>query len=205
MDPQFCTLKLLFWIHTYVHTYISLQKNTFPRFMCLFLVWEQWRTIESNWRTIVWEQFLLKLSLNCIVASKSMNSVLYFFHYYLSFFWEITLTVTHIHSSSYVLFMAFQQFCNPRGWKYFPFATVTRAAERKYEQLQASLIMGSGNTLFRILVHNFSLKEKAGLLSRHLSARLCKDHILDQKWVLQMKHLCTAWMTDFHQHRIGLF
>jgi len=63
---------------------------------------------------------------------------------------------------------------------------VTRAAERKYEQLQASLIMGSGNTLFRISVYHFSLKEKAGLPLRRLNVRLCKDRpTLDQKQVLQ--------------------
>lgn len=99
---------------------------------------------------------------------KSMDSVLYFFPFYLAFFWEITLTVTYIHNSSYVLFMAFQQLCNPRGWKYFPFATVTRALERKYKQLQASLIMVSDNTLFGMSVYHFSLTEKAGLLLRHL-------------------------------------
>lgn len=63
---------------------------------------------------------------------------------------------------------------------------MTRAAERKYEQLQASLITGSDNTLFKILVYHFSLKEKAGRLFRHLGARLRKDHhVLAQKWVLQ--------------------
>lgn len=116
---------------------------------------------------------------------KQNNLSCIFFPLYLTFFWEITLTVTYMHNSSYVLFMAFQQLCNPKGWKYFPFATVTRAAERKYEQLQASLIMGSDNTLFRISVYHFSLKEK-GLLFRHLNVRLRKDHhTLDQKWVLQ--------------------
>lgn len=108
-----------------------------------------------------------------------------FFPLYLTFFWEIVLTVTYTHNSSYVLFMAFQQLCNPRGWKYFPFATATRAAERKYEQLQASLIMRS-KTLLGILVYHFSLKEKAGYLFRHLNERLRKDrHTLHQKWVLQ--------------------
>lgn len=60
--------------------------------------------------------------------------------------------------------MAFQQLCNPRGWKYFPFATVTRAAEKKYEQLPTSLMVASDNTLFRIAGYLFALKEKAGSL-----------------------------------------
>lgn len=175
-----------FLSNTYIRTHIHLLiKSTFLRFMCLCLVWEQWK---QNISTNMSNNFLWN-SLWSVLLQAKLWMLSWFFFFPLSALpssKEIALTVTYMHNSSYVLFMAFQQLCNPRGWKYFPFATVTRAAERKYEQLQASLIMGSDNTLFRISVYHFSLKEKAGLLYRHFSVRLPKDHhTLDQKRVLR--------------------
>lgn len=144
MDPYFTHWGFTFkYIYMYIHT--SLIKNAFLKFMFLY--------------------FPETLSDVYCCKSKYELSPVFFFLSTLTF-WEVTLTVTYMHNSSYVLFMAFQQLCNPRGWKYFPFATVTRAAEKKYEQLQPSLMVGSDNTLFRISGYLFPLKEKAASLVR---------------------------------------
>lgn len=135
-------LPLNNYISTYMHLFIK--KNAFLRFMFLY--------------------FSEPLSQVYCCKSKYEFTPVPFFLSTLTF-WEVTLTVTYMHNSTYVLFMAFQQLCNPRGWKYFPFATVTRAGEKKYQQLQTSLMVGSDNTLFRILGYLFSLKEKPGCLA----------------------------------------
>lgn len=123
--PTLLTRALLLnkYISTYMHLFI---KNAFLRFMCLYLP----ETLSEVY---------------CCKSKYELSPV--FFSLSTLTLWEVALTVTYIHSSSYVLFMAFQQLCNPRGWKYFPFATVTRAVEKKYEQLPTSLMVGSDNTL----------------------------------------------------------
>lgn len=161
---------------------------------------------EANISTDLCNYFLWNSLWIVLLWMKSMDSVLYFFPFYLAFFWEITLTVTYIHNSSYVLFMAFQQLCNPRGWKYFPFATVTRALERKYEQLQASLIMVSDNTLFGMSVYHFSLTEKAGLLLRHLRRDSIQTITLgNRSKCFKIGSIYNALLRDFHQYTNSLF
>lgn len=197
---------LALYFYTDMHAHQPLSKVFFHRFVCLHLVWEKWK---QNISTDLCNNLLRDSLWNTLSQKKAWILLCVFFF---SFFHpsllssEITLTVTYIHNSSYILFMAFQQLCNPRGWKYFPFATVTRAVERKYGQLQASLIMVSDNTVCRISVYHFSLMENADLLLRHLMREYTQTMIL---WIRskcsKISSIYSALQRDCHQYWFSLF